>query len=301
VIDVYLGSLERRLAQVGVEGRDAGRLLAETRDHLLEAGERSSAASAVSAFGDPLELARRVAAELGTTRTRTAALSAFAALAFSGGVYAVLFVTLAHAGLLDLTGGSVPGLGAAALAGAVFFPQLAFAAGCLALVRVVRLRTSGAQPGAELRVQRARVVVALAAGALTFVSFAVAALDYHADLQRWWTVTALALSVPLALLLAGMMRPCRRAARPWSLPGEHAGDATADLEAVLAAVPVLRSAPHPRTAGQLVCAVATLAAAGVALAGALAGDPFDGLLRAAVEAVAVLVCFAVLGRRLALR
>jgi hypothetical protein len=301
VIDAYLDGFERRLGLVGVEGRDAERLLAETRDHLLEATARSDAATAVGAFGDPLELARQAAAELGTARTRTAALSAFAGLAIAGAVYAVLFLTLSYAGSADIAGGSVPGLGAVALAGVVFFPQLAFVAGCLALVRVLRLQASGAQPGEELRVQRTRVVVALAAGALTFLSLAVAALDYRGDLASWWTATALGLSLPLALALAGLMRPCLRSAHPWALPGERAGDATADLEAVLTAVPLLRSAPHPHTSRQLLVVVASLAAAGVAVAGVVAGDPFDGLVRAAFETVAVLACFAALGRRLALR
>lgn len=301
MIDVYLGTFERRLEQVGVDGGAAERLLAETRDHLLEAAQRSDPATAVRAFGDPLELARQAAAELGTARTRTAAVSAFAGLALAGAAYTVLFLTFSYAGSVDITGGSVPGLGSAALGGVVFFPQLAFVAGCLALVRVLRLRSSGAQPGEELRVQRARVIVALASGVLTFVSLGVVALDFRGDLAGWWTATALALSGPLALLLAFLMRPCLRASRPWAPPGERAGDASADLEAALAAVPLLRAVPHPHTARQLLCAVATFAATGVALAGAVAGDPFDGLLRAAFELCAVLLCFAALGRRLALR
>jgi hypothetical protein len=150
-------------------------------------------------------------------------------------------------------------------------------------------------------VQRTRVVVALAAGALTVLSLAVAALDYRGDLAAWWRAAALGVSIPVALALACLLRPCLRAARPWSLPGEHAGDAAADLEAALTAVPLLRSAPHPHTSGQLLFVVATLAAAGVAAAGVVAGDPLDGLLRAAFETVAVVACFAVLGRRLALR
>ncbi len=301
MIEDYLRGFERRLAEVGVEGRDARRLLAEARDHLLTAAEKSDEPTAVSAFGNPRELARQAAAELGTLRTRAAAVTAFAALGVAGAAYAVLFLTLPHAGSPDITGGSVPGLGAAAFAGVVFFPQLAFVAGCLALVRVLRLRCRGAQPGEELRVQRARVVVALAAGALTFVSFAVAAIDCSGDLAGWWRAAALGVSAPLALLLGGMSLPCLRAARPWAPPGYPAGDATTDLDAVFAAVPILRRAPRPRTAGQLLVVVATLAASVVALAGAVAGDPFDGLLRAAFEAVAVLVCFAALGRRLALR
>src|SRR5262249_4712699 len=143
--------------------------------------------------------------------------------------------------------------------------------------------------------------VALAAGALTFVSFGVAALDYHRDLAGWWTAAAFSLGAPLALLLAGLVLPCRRAARPWALPGDAAGDATTHLDELFAVTPILRSVPRPHTAGQLLCVVATVAAGAVALAGAVAGDPLDGLLRAGFEAVAVLACFAALGRRLALR
>jgi len=301
VIDAYLGYFERRLGQVGVGGRDAARLLAETRDHLLEAAQRSGAAAAVSSFGDPLELARQAAAELGTTRTRIATLRGFSALAVAGAAYAALFLMLPFAGSPDIAGGSVPGLGAAAFAGVVFFPQLAFVAGFLALVRVLRLRSGGAQPGAELRVQRARLCAALGAGTLTFVSLAVVALDFRGDLAPWWTAATLGTGVPLALLFTALLVSCLRPPRLWAPAGDPAGDATADLDAVLAAVPLLRAAPHPRTAGQLLAAVTAVSAAGVALAGAVAGDPFDGLQRAAFEATAVLVCFAALGRRLALR
>jgi len=301
VIERYLRHFERRLGEAGLDVVTMRRLVAEARDHLLEAAETDGEAAAVGAFGDADEIARQTAAELGTTRTRRAAVSAFGLLAFAGAAYAVLFVTLAQAGSTDITGGRVPGLGSAALAGVVFFPQLAFVAGCLALVRVLRLRGFGAQPAAELRVQRARVVVALVAGALTFASFCVAALDYRGDVAGWWTTLALAVSVPLALLLAARVRPCLRSARYWAPPGDAAGDAAADLEAIFTSVPVLRSMPHPRTAGRLLLVVATVAAAGVALAGAVAGDPVDGLLRAAFEGAAVVACFAALGRKLALR
>jgi hypothetical protein len=301
VIDALLAELQVRLSEVGVTGGAAHRLLDETRDHLLESAAASGEVAAVAAFGDTGELARQTAAELGTTRTRRAAVSAFAALAVAGAAYAVVFLTLPVAGAIDITGGSLPGLGGAALAGVVLFPQIAFVAGSLAVARVLRLHGAGPQPAAELRVQRARVVVALISGVLAFASVAAVAIDYHRELAAWWTGAALAVSVPFALLLAGLALRCSRAARSWAPVGETAGNATADLAAILDAVPLLRSAPRPATPARLLLVTVAAASGGVALAGAVAGDPFDGLLRAAFEAVAVLTAFAALGRRLALR
>jgi hypothetical protein len=59
--------------------------------------------------------------------------------------------------------------------------------------------------------------------------------------------------------------------------------------------------PLPAEPWQLALAVAAGAAFCTEVAGAVAGDPLDGLVRAAFEGCAVLVCFVAMGRRLALR
>ena len=301
MIDEYLRELSRELDAVGVRGADARRLLSETGDHLSEAAAEGDEDDAVLSFGPAHELAARVADELATVATRAAAVAAFAALAVGGAAYAALFLTLPYAGSPDVSGGSVPGLGVLAFAGIVFLPQLAFVSGCLALVRVSRLRSRGALPAAELRVQRWRTGVALGAGALTFVSLLIAALDFRRDLAPWWVGASVGASALLLLVLGAVGLAAVRSTRPRAGAEGSAENVFDDLVDVLSRVPGLRRAPLPRAPRRLALLVALVAATGVATAGVAGADPLDGLVRALAEGVAVLGCYAALGRRLGLR
>ena len=154
--------LRRELSARGIRGSLAARIEAELADHL--------ACDPQANLGDPAEIAERFAAELRIVRTRRATLGTFVALA----ACAVLVVV---AGQSRAPGHPFAGL--AIVAGA----QIAFVAGCLALIRALRGRTPG-----DLRLAQRRAVVALAGGALvaaglvgelrttTYVCAAVAAL-----------------------------------------------------------------------------------------------------------------------------
>ena len=301
MIDEYLRELSGALGAAGVRGSDARRLLQYARAHLLDSAEESGEEEALRAFGPARDLAGLVAGELATALTRLAAMGSFAVLAVGGAVYAALFLTIPFAGSPDIFGGSVPGVGALALVGIVFFPQLAFVSGCLALVRVVRLRRHGALPAAELRVQRWRTGVALGSGALTFASLLAAALDFRRDLASWWVVATVVTSTALLIVLAAVALVGIRSLRPRALAEGTAENVFDDLADVLAHVPGLRRVPLPREPWRLALAVAVAAAAGVAVAGVVGADPLDGLVRAIAEGIAVLSCYAALGRRLGLR
>ena len=144
MIERALAELAAGLAEDGVSGATARRTLAEARDHLEEAAAQMGVEESVRSFGPPRELAGLVAAEVATTATRVAALATFMVLGVAGLAYAVLFLTLPVAGAPDVFGGSVPGLGVVAFVGIVFAPQVAFVSGCLALIRVIRVRRRGA-------------------------------------------------------------------------------------------------------------------------------------------------------------
>ena len=301
MIGDYLRELAGQLDAVGVGGRDARRLVAEARAHLHDSAEQIGEHEALRAFGSPREIAALAAGELATARTRTAAVAAFVVLGVAGAVYAALFLTLPLAGTPDIFGGSVPGLGALALAGAVFSPQLAFVSGCLALVRVARLRRRGALPAAELSMQRWRTGVALGAGLLTLASLSAVALDFWHDIATWWVVAAIVGGIALSPALLIVAALGFRSARPLSPASGSAESVYDDLADVLARVPVLDRVRLPAEPWYLAFAVAAVAAAGVAAAGIAGGDPLDGLVRASVEALAVLACYAALGGKLGLR
>lgn len=274
MIDRYLRELERDLSARGVRGRAAERVLAEARDHLLESGE-------VESFGPSDRIADEIAAQLATTRTIRSTYGAFAALAAAGLSYLAF---LALAGQPDLFAARHEAIGIAAALGLVLAPQVAFVGGCLALLRALRLRSASSPISAEeLAVIRTRTTVALASGGLTAVAMAVWAVEYR---QPGWLLVLPAIA---AAALAAGARAVLRAAEPQAIDGGAAGDVFDDLG--------FRVDPW---------AFALLFAALIGLLGfaggwVAEGDPGSGFVRGGFEAVAVLACFTLLGRRLALR
>lgn len=301
MIDDYVRSLARELTAAGVRGSDARRLLTEVRGHLSDSvTDRGEAGlgeeGAVAAFGRPDRLAAVVAADLATARTRSTVYRTFLALVPAGVGYAVLFLTFPGG-----AGGTVSGPGALGIVGAIFFPQLAFVCGVLALLRIVRLRHVAVLRAGDLAVVRARANVALGAGALTLASLATVGLDQHAAVPGGWLLGALALTATVAPVL-GLLGASL--ARSRQLAAGHApasGTAVDDVKAVLAELPGLHGISVPAEPMRFALLVAGLVAFATALAGLAAGDPLDGLFRAGVEAIGVLVCYRVLGRRLGLR
>ncbi len=301
MIELVVAELERELARAGVRGRAGRRAAAEARGHLLDAARRDGEAAAVAAFGRPDELAGAIAGELATSRTRVAAYRTFASLAAVGTLFVAAWLSGPARGRLELGSGDPGELATAATLGLLLAPQIAFAAGCLALARAWRLGDRGVLSAGELRVQRRRCVVALAAGAVTLVCLCALALADPTELPGWWAVAVLVGGLLLSPVLvhAGML--IAGAARPAAPPGAVAGDALDDLAVLLPPiVPVQRLglAGHPwRFAGL----VAALAAGVVLLAGVAGSDSLDAVLQAGAEALAVLGCFGLFGKYLALR
>ena len=269
MIERYLAELERELAARGVCGRSAARVLDEARDHLLEG-------ASVERFGPSERIAREVAAELAATRTFRSSFVAFAALALTAAAYLGFMV---FTGAPDLFGARHEAIGIASVVGVVLFPQIAFVAGGLAVWRALRGRSSQE----ELAVIRRRAATALAAGGLTVLSMAVWTVEYRQD--TWLLVFPL-LGLPLLAVAAVALA---RAAEPQAVAAGPAGDVFDDLG--------FRMDPWP---------FALLFAGLIGLLGfaggwVVEGDPGSGLVRGGFEALAVLICFAALGRRLALR
>ena len=272
MIERYLAQLERELAARGVRGHNAARVLDEARDHLLESGS-------VHDFGPSERIAREVAAELATTRTIRSSYAAFGALALTGGMYLGF---MAFGGAPDLFSARHEAIGVASVVGLVLFPQIAFVAGCLALLRALR-RRGEAVSEQELGVIRARAGTALLAGASTALAMAVWTVEYR---QAGWLLVFPALALPtLAVAVMGV----RRAAEPQAAQGAVPEDVFDDVG--------FRMDPW-RFALVFGGLIGVLGFAG---GWVVEGDPGSGVARGGFEAVAVLICFATLGRRLALR
>lgn len=303
MIEQYLRRLAVELAQEGVRGRAASRVLMEARDHLLELTSVHGERGAVAHLGKSGTLARAVAIHLATTWTRRATYGAFAALALTGIAYLGVFAVVnLGGGWPDIFGGEIAALGVVSVVGATLFPQVAFVSGCLALLRAFRLRSGHTLPAGELRVMRSRAGIALAAGALTWAALALFAIEFRdaPPLEPWVPASVLALCALAALALAAGAIALARSARPRAAPGRRApGDVFDDLGPVFQLPPLRSLRTHPWR-------FAALFAGGVALFAFLMGwvsdgNPQSGVLQAVFEGLAVLLSFALLGRPLALR
>ena len=124
-------------------------------------------------------------------------------------------------------------------------------------------------------------------------------MNFRHDLAGWWVAAALAAGAVLVPALAAAARTITRSARPRALAAMSTDDVFDDLAAVFA-FPVLKRLELPSHPWRFAVLVAAVAAAPVALGGAVDGDPFDGLVRAATEVAAVLGCYATLCRPLGL-
>jgi hypothetical protein len=282
VIDVYLAELGRELSAVGIRGRLRRRILVESEDH-LRADD-----GALERFGTPAEVANAFAAELGARASRRAAVGAFLALGVAGAVYAISFLGAAFAGQPPPDTWSA--LAQLAFAVGIVAPQVAFVAGSLALVRVLR-RREPVLPSSELTVLNRRTGVALVFGIVTMLALGAFAFELRNDIAGWWvaiTLAGVAIAAPLLVLAA---LPALGAARLRPQVAGDPGDVFDDL-----GLPGNRDDPW-RFARRVAIGLGLV----VFLVAAVQGDPFDGAIQGAAETLACLAGFAAFGRYLGLR
>jgi hypothetical protein len=296
--------LDTELDRAGIDSRHRRRIVAEFRDHL--------SCDPAAPLGDPRQLANEFADALGTHRARSSAVLGFIALAVAGAVYAIAIVPalagnsgflsarMPYGTLAPSTAMSVPEL----LIGIVLViaPQVAFVAGALALLRVVRHRDRARVPAAETRLVLRRCAFAVTAGAATMAALLAAALlALHRGSASApgatgtipLTAVAAVAGLTAIVLAAFMFRVARTFRIHGSTPGA-AGWLGDDLAALLPAAGSLRS-------WQIAGATATAAGAAVFLAGVVAADGFDGALRGVAEAGACILGYVLLGDVLGLR
>ena len=302
VIARALADLETALRQAGVGPRTTRRLLDEAYDHLLEASAARGEDAAIAAFGDVRALARDVAAGLATARTRRAAYGGFAALAATGLAYLYVMSLTPGGGWPDMFSARHEAVGVTATLAIFFLPQIAFVAGSLALVRALRLRRLPVVSDAELRVARRRTAVALGAGALTIAWLAVYAFEFGSELGPGWVTTAYALAASLAVPLGAAALATARSAAPTAARGGPAGDVFDDLGVLVDRAHGIRRLDLRRHPWRFALLVATVVGiVGLVVGWQAEGTLGDGVVRGALEALALLGCFAALGKVLALR
>lgn len=267
----WLETLERELRASGVPPGRRRRIVAELADHL--------ACDPDARLGEPSEIARQFANELGTVFARRAAYATFLALAPFGVLFAALFALAAV-----YTANSASRLTLPLVLGV----QLAFVGGTLGLLRGWRLRRVLAMPAAEARVLLRRAVLGLVGGAMAAASLTALASVSGLGEESWMSPLAWStVGVGWASVLVGV-GALVRSARLLPLADGPAGDLGFDLGLGV----------DPR---KLAVAIASLVALCIALGGIVQADPIDGLARAFGDGLLCLAGFAVLGRPLGLR
>ncbi|HEY6890642.1 MAG TPA: hypothetical protein VI300_22755 [Solirubrobacter sp.] len=274
-IETYLDELARALK---VRGAPRRRFLRESRDHLLDAAGERGEREAVRTFGPPSEVAAAFDAEVATHRGLRATSATTAAVLAVGGSTLVLIQAAA------------PGATAPTAWAIVFFiaAQIAGVAGALAVVQALAHRRETLEPADAALLVR-RNACALVAAALTM--FAAGA--------------AVPGSASAILLLAGPALACVAAVgvlRARSLARRLDGSKAHVARPPLADLRQLTGLPVPALDPLRLLALTTCAAAAAAFARDLLERATLGgaLVTAAIEAVAVLGGFAVLGRALGL-
>ena len=293
----WLDGLRRELDGVGIRGRARRRILSELADHL--ACEPNSEGR----LGSPAQVAARFAAELGVVRTRRSAYASFAALALTGAsLLAANKAMSAAGGWPRLSGSAVASFVPAAGLIVFFLPQVAFVAGVLGLARALRIRRLSVTPAAELRLVQRRMAVAVFAGAGSTVAFGVQAVALNASAESgfstWWVVFALATASASFVALAGAAASLRHANVVTPAGGSPARGLAADVPVPLQ--PFVRwIAARPTL---LAAAIGVPAVALMLVGATVVEDSWtEGALRAVLEGIVFLGCFAALGRRLGLR
>jgi hypothetical protein len=281
----YGDDLGRALADVGIGGRLARRIVSEFEDHL------ECDPTATDRLGDPSMVAREFANQLAAVRARRSALAAFVALAGAAAALAGPLVAVDYAGgYPDIFDGRSFTLTALAGIGMFIAPQVAFVAGLLAALRALRRRNTAVLPAAEVELLHRRVKVALIAGTSTMAGVVLYAVNFTAQMPSWWTSLAIACAIAtlpgMGLAAAELGRA--RTLRPLAVGGSGGLGDDFPLPAVR------RLEARPWALGVAVgvpVVVLTFAAGGLA-----EGNLASGSLDAVVEALAFFAGFVALRR-----
>jgi hypothetical protein len=283
----YLDALESELKATGIPPKRRTRILTEFSEHLHEDGHAQ--------LGDPRNLARQFADELGTRLARASAFRAFAALAFVGATLVAMVLAVGRMRALMMSTQNhtpTPGWAAPVLLFAVLGGQLALAAGGTALLRAWRLRNKPVINAQEATMLARRAAVGIAAGAVALLALPAIAIAFHRQAGSAWTTCAWILSGVGFAGLAASVPTLRAGMRLRPKVDGQAGDLLSDLG------PLAPAGLTPTGVAWLVCLAIVIV---VGLAGLATDDPYDGLARGVFDAIACMTGFAFLGRYLGLR
>jgi hypothetical protein len=297
----YLSELDAELRRARVPGSQRRRVLAEARDHLLEAG-----AGGPKRFGDPRTLAAGFAADSASASARTATLALAAAVLVTLALWGAIALDVrSHPWLNDFPGALVAALAV----------QVAAVAAFVSLVRAVRYR-GRAVPAARLPLRARTNAVAAVSLALGLAVTALAEANHLTPSRAgaWELAVAAGLGAACLLTLAAAAATARAAYRTQAVSQDGGEDIVDDLGALgtetldripprLAALvrravssPWLDLRGHP---WRFCATLATGFCLAIVAVGFVRGEPSPAV--GVVEALAIVAGFAAFGRLFGLR
>jgi hypothetical protein len=288
----WLSEFEAELKLRGIRPAARERLLAEFADHIA-CEEGASTRLALTRLGTAREIAAQYADELAADDARHGALGAFAALTLAALALLVSQLTLGRIGYPGFAHGYSTPLALTAIAAFVLGSQVALVCGTLAAWRALRRRHEALLPAAEIALMHRRSRLGVAAGLATTVGLLLYVVDFIGVLPAWWLALSGSLSLLAAAALVAAWHVIARGSATLALSAGPPGDLFDDI-------PPLRGLrAHPLR----LWALAALAVGGAVtvLEWHAEHSLGEGLQRGVFEALAVSVCFALLGRAIGAR
>jgi hypothetical protein len=288
----WLSEFEDELVARGIRPAARERLVAEFADHLA-CEQGSCTRLALTRLGAAREIAGQYADELAADDARGGALAVFGALSCAAIALIVEQVTLGRLGYPGFDHGHSTALALIAIAAVVLGSQVALVAGSLAAWRALRRRREAVLPAAEIALLRRRCRVGLSAGLVTTAGLLAYVVNFTAVLPVWWLVLSATLAAGATAALVAARQALVRSSSTLALASGPPGDVFDDIPPLRG----LRS--HPLR-------LCLLAALGTGVVVTLAEwhaehSLAEGLQRGIFEALALSVCFALLGRAIGAR
>jgi len=288
----WLSEFEDELVARGIRPAARERLVAEFADHLA-CEQGSSTRLALTRLGAAREIAGQYADELAADDARAGALAVFAALSCAAIALIVEQVTLGRVGYPGFDHGHSTALALVSLAAVVLGSQVALVAGSLAAWRALRRRREPILPAAEIALLRRRCRVGLSAGLVTTSGLFAYVVNFTAVLPVWWLALSGALAAGATAALIAARHALVRSSSTLALSSGPPGDLFDDI-------PPLRGLrAHPLR----LCLLAALGTGGVVTLAEWHAEHSlaEGVQRGILEALALSVCFALLGRAIGAR
>lgn len=288
----WLGEFEAELRLRGIRPAARERLLAEFADHIACA-EGVSTRLELTRLGAPREIAAQYADELAADDARRGAFAAFAALALAALAFIVQLLGVGAVGYPGFNHGHSTALALIAILAFVVGSQVALVCGTLAAWRALRRLRAALLPAAEIALMHRRSHLGVAAGLLTTFGLLLYQADFIGVLPAWLLLLCGSLALLASAALVSAWRAIAHSSATLAQTDGPPGDLFDDIP------PLRRLAAHPLG----LWASATLAVGGVVtlLEWHAEHSLAEGLQRGVFEALALSVCFALLGRAIGAR